>query len=471
MPIEVRNHLSKLVTNRKPDPVVREVKTFSPQPGPQTQFLATSADIAFYGGAAGGGKSYAMLLDPLRHYNNPDFGAVIFRRTTTQVRNEGGLWDESQGVYPWFQGAPRKDVLEWNFKTGMRIKFAHLEHDKNVFDWQGSAIPLIEFDELTHFTKHQFFYMLSRNRSTCGVKPYVRGATNPDPDSWVREFIDWWIGPDGFAIPERSGKIRWFIRQDDKIIWADTRDELISVYGEKMRPKSFTFISAKLTDNKILMEKDPGYMANLLAMNRVDRARLLEGNWNIRASAGMMFQRQWFPLVDAIPPGWRKVIRFWDRAATTPSESNPDPDYTRGIKLYEYPDGTFVVADMRSARATPGQIEKLIRDTAAFDGRACMVMSQQDPGSAGVCEAEHFTKALQGYDVHTMTTSKDKVTRAKPVSAQCEVGNVKVLRAPWNNEFFTELENFPDGNHDDQVDVLSGAFNALIDGPSLFDLS
>lgn len=450
-------------------PIPREVKNFAPQPGPQMDFLATPADICIYGGAAGGGKSFGLLLDPLRHFNNPDFGAVIFRRNTTQVRNEGGLWDESMGIYPFFEGTPRKDVLEWNFKTGMRIKFAHLEHEKSVFDWQGSAIPLVGFDELTHFTQHQFFYMMSRNRSTCGVRPYIRATTNPDPDSWVRKFIDWWIGADGFAIKERSGVIRWFIRQDDKIIWGASREELINQYGKEFRPKSVTFIPAKLTDNQILMKKDPGYLANLLAMNRVDRGRLLDGNWNIRASAGMMFQRQWFPVIDAIPPGWARIIRFWDRAATTPSEANPDPDYTRGLKLYQYPNGSFVIADVRTTRTTPGRVEELIKQTAAHDGIDCQVMSQQDPGSAGVCEAEHFVKSLGGFDVHTMLTSKDKVTRAKPVSAQAEAGNVSVLRAPWNNEFFVELENFPEGSHDDQVDVLSGAYNALIDGPSLTD--
>ena len=88
-------------------------------------------------------------------------------------------------------------------------------------------------------------------------------------------------------------------------------------------------------------------------------------------------------------------------------------------------------------------------------------------------EANNFVSMLQGYDVHTMTTSKDKVTRAKPVSAQCEVGNILVLRAPWNDDFFSELENFSDDDtkydHDDIVDVLSGAFNELAGGISIAD--
>jgi len=148
-----------------------------PQAGPQENFLATEADIAIYGGAAGGGKTWALLLEPLRHIHNPEFGAVIFRRTYPQIRSEGGLWSESSTIYPAMGGQPRESILDWTFPAGGRIKFAHMQHEINRLDWQGAQIPLIEFDELTHFTKEQFFYMLSRNRSTCGVRPYIRATT------------------------------------------------------------------------------------------------------------------------------------------------------------------------------------------------------------------------------------------------------------------------------------------------------
>lgn len=441
-----------------------------PQAGPQTTFMGSAADIAIYGGAAGGGKSYALLLEPLRHFYNPRFGGVIFRRNTVQVRNEGGLWDESMQIYPHFKAIPRKDTLEWVFpykgRPGMRIKFAHLEHDSTVLDWQGAQVAYIGFDELTHFSKEQFFYMLSRNRSTSGVKPYIRATTNPDPDSWVREFIDWWIDVNGDPIPERSGVLRWFIRIDDKFIWADSPDDIYAVYGrgESILPKSVTFIGASIQDNKILLQKDPGYLANLHALNRVDRGRLLRGNWNIRATAGMMFQRGWFPVIDAVPAGWIMAIRYWDRAATKPSEANPDPDWTRGLKMYRYPDGSHVVADLRSTRDTPGQVDDLVKNTASHDSYMVTVFGEQDPGSAGVADVEHFTKMLAGYDVRIAKPTTNKIVRAKPVSAQSEAGNIKVLRAPWNDEFFSELENFPDGAHDDIVDTLSGAFNELSGG-------
>jgi predicted phage terminase large subunit-like protein len=98
-------------------------------------------------------------------------------------------------------------------------------------------------------------------------------------------------------------------------------------------------------------------------------------------------------------------------------------------------------------------------------------MSQQDPGSAGVAEAMNFTRMLAGFDVRTVVISKDKITRAKPVSAQAEAGNISVLRAPWNEEFFQELENFPSkDSHDDICDTLSGAYNELCQGNSIMDV-
>lgn len=444
---------------------------FKPQPGKQSDFLGSAADIAIYGGAAGSGKSFALLLCPLRHINNPKFNAVIFRRNTTHIRTPGGLWSESMPIYSAFGAVPKETTLDWTFKSGMKIKFWHLEHENSVYNWQGAQVPFIGFDELVHFSASQFFYMLSRNRSMSGIPGYVRGTCNPDADSWVRDFLAWWIDDEtGLAIPERSGVLRWFLRRGDDLIWANTKQELIDTYGRDEMPKSVTFISAALSDNKILMDNDPAYLANLRALSRVDRLRLLSGDWNVRASAGMIFKREWFTVIDAVPSGWLSSIRFWDRAASPPSEVNKDPDWTRGLKLYRYPDNTYVVADLKSLRDTPGQVERLIKSVASHDGIETRVMSQQDPGSAGVSEAEYFTRMLPGFDVRTRTYNKDKLTRAKPVSAQVEAGNIRVLRAPWNDEFFRELENFPEGAHDDIVDTLSAGFNELNVGISMLDV-
>ncbi|NBW16849.1 MAG: terminase, partial [Caulobacteraceae bacterium] len=160
-----------------------------PQPGYQTIALSSPADIVIGGAAAFVGKTFALLLDPIRHIGIKGFGGVIFRRTSVQIRNEGGLWDTSTKLYPIVKGDARESSLDWKFPSGVKISFRHLEYEKNKYDWQGAQIPFLGFDELTHFTESMFFYLLSRNRSACSVKPYVRATCNPDPESWVYKLI------------------------------------------------------------------------------------------------------------------------------------------------------------------------------------------------------------------------------------------------------------------------------------------
>lgn len=441
-----------------------------PQAGPQTTFLSSPADIAIYGGAAGGGKTWALLMEPLRHVHNPQFGAVFFRRTLVQVRNEGGLWDESEKLYPHLNAQPRSAPdMSWTFPSGSAVSFGHLEHDKTVLNWQGAQIPLICFDELTHFSQKQFWYMVSRNRSMSGVRPYIRATCNPDADSWVAEFIGWWIDPNtGFAIPERAGVLRWFVRIGDTIIWAGSPDELAHhinpIDGQPIPPKSVTFIPAKLSDNAMLMAADPGYMANLMALPTVERERLLGGNWKIRPAAGLLFQRGWCEVVDAVPAGVR-WMRGWDIAATPKVEGN-DPDATAGTKIGKLPDGRFIVGHHVRAWLSPSGVEAVIKNTASQDGDDVAIDLPQDPGQAGKSQVASLTKMLAGYTVHSSPESGDKVTRFSPFSAQAEAGNVLVLRGAWNDAWFTALEGFPEATHDDDADSTSRAFNALINDPT-----
>jgi predicted phage terminase large subunit-like protein len=441
-----------------------------PQPT-QNLFLQTTADIALYGGSAGSGKSWSLVVEPLRNYDNDKFGAVIFRRTYPEIKVLGGLWDESCGIYPRLGATPRETTLEWNFNKGMRVKFGHLQHEHSVYDYQGASLPFMGFDELTSFTEKQFFFLLSRNRSTCGVSPYVRATCNPDADSWVKNLLLWYIDDNGDPIPARSGKIRWFIRVDDVLQWADSKEALMEKYGADVMPKSFTFISANIYDNQVLLKKDPGYLANLKALSRVDRLRLLGGNWNVRATAGSLFRKEWFPVVDAIPAGYAQAIRYWDRAATIPSEVNRDPDYSVGVKLLRYPNNTYLISDVVRLRDTPLQVKRTVGNMASHDGYQCIVGIEKDPGQAGVVEADDYVRMLSGFDVRLNKVEKDKITRAKPLSAQVEAGNVKVLRGHWNQDFFNELENFGEDStgHDDQVDACSGAFQMLSQSGSMFD--
>ena len=452
-------------------------RIIKPQSGPQEKFLATSADIAIYGGAAGGGKSYALLMEPLRYKDVPGYKAVIFRREYMQIVSAGGLWEESFNMYSNVKGAifgntPKK---RWSFNGKATLYFDYLARDDEVKrKWQGTQICYIGFDELTHFSKFQFFYMLSRNRSMCGVKPYIRATTNPDSDSWVAEFISWWIDQEtGYPIKERSGKVRYFMRIGDEIKWGDSRAELVEKYGELINDqqanplelvKSVTFIASSVYDNRILLSNDPAYLANLHALSLVERERLLNGNWKIRPAAGLYFKREQTRIVESVPDKIVSIARAWDLAATEETPANEDPDWTAGCLMARLKNDQYIILDMRHGTYNASTVRSLLKNTAKTDAAyhsETKISIPQDPGQAGKEQAESYVKELAGYNVKSKPVSGSKIARAEPFAAQWQRGNVLLLKGEWNEALLYELEGFPDAAHDDQVDACSDAFTMV----------
>lgn len=453
--------------------------TLRPQPGPQEEFLATSADIAIYGGAAGAGKTFAELLEAVRHINVKGAGTVIFRRESSQIANEGGPWDTAQEIYgpmgARFVESP-KYIAKW--KNGFKVTFSHMQLERHVRQWDGSQLLLICFDELQHFTERQFWYMLSRNRSTCGVRPYMRATCNPDPDSFLLKLLSWWIyqtpedipkGVDavpGDPIKERSGVIRWFVRIGGIMHWGNSKEELIETFGPKTKPKSFTFISASLQDNQELLRQDPDYEANIDALLDFERKRL-KGNWFARPTAGELFKRTYFEIIE--PEDFDEAdtlssVRYWDRAATEVSEQNDDPDYTVGLRMVESAFGHFVITDVSRGRYDPGDVVATMDHVINMDGYNTDVGLEQEPGSSGKIEVSMYEKRYAEYSVFKYPKTKSKLTCWKPLAVAAKEGKVKVLRGAWNSDFFSELEGCTDGTqdgHDDQADSAAGAFNHL----------
>ncbi len=455
----------------------------APQKGPQEMFLATPADICIYGGAAGGGKTFGLLLEALRHKNNKDFNAVIFRRDYTQVTSPGGLWESSKKIYSYVKGSSplKTPKLHWIFPSGASVNFAHLKSDEDCLSWQGSQVTMIGFDELTHFSEYQFFYMLSRNRTDSGISPYVRATCNPDADSWVAEFIKWWIDPDtGYPISNRSGKVRWMVRLNEAIYWFDTRQDAINAAIENsmdyekavIMAKSVTFIASTLQDNKILMKNDPSYMANLLALALVERERLLYGNWKIKAAAGLMFKRTKVNMLEVLPTDVILWARGWDLAATSEDE-NGDAAYTASVLIGKRRNGRYIIADVINRRCDSAEVRELIRMTCMTDrakhGRV-ITRLPQDPGQAGKEQAQSYLKFLAGFPIKILPESGDKVTRAEPFSAQwlglegMNKGNVDMLIADWNEMYFNQMESFPQSKFKDMVDASSSAFSEVENG-------
>jgi predicted phage terminase large subunit-like protein len=480
--------IKKATQKWKPDDFVAPVfgSLPPPQKGPQELFLNTEADIALFGGSAGGGKSAGLLLDMAASDRLliPGYSAVVFRRTCPQITNEGGLWDESSNFYPLIGGKPVG--LEWQFPTGATVRFANLQHEKNIYDWQGAQVPRIGFDELTHFSESQFFYLLGRNRTTANVTPKMRATCNPDADSWVAKFIDWWIGEDGYPIPERSGVIRWFVRVNGIIEWADTREELLErfpsddvaeVFDEdgqpidlSRQPKSFTFIPAKLTDNPILMRKDPGYLGNLQAQHPVEQARLLHGNWKARFSSGKVFSRQWVSVVDALPAevtrGCR-TLRFWDLAATAKDVASKTSFYTASVKaIYHQPTNTLYIIDATWSQKAAGEVLQLIATVARQDGANVEVQWELEGGSSGKIVGENLRALLRGFNARAVKPMGDKLSRFVPAATLAQQGKMALLRAPWNDVYLNSLQAFDGSSQplvNDLTDATSGVYHGLVE--------
>jgi predicted phage terminase large subunit-like protein len=459
------------------------------QPGKQEMFLSSSADVAIYGGARGGGKSFALLLEPLRHIMNAGFRAAFFRRTIPDLTNLGGLWDTSKQIYSNVQGARKREGndLDWTFPSGAQFQFHHLESEAAVEGHRGAQYAFIGIDELPQMSKEQFLFLMSCNRSTCGVKPYMRATCNPQP-GWVKDLIRWWLDDKGqFAREDRAGVIRWFITLDDgALAWADTPEELAEQFPEKFKDTkgntvaasqiaiSLTFIPAKLDDNIALVEADPKYLGRLMQMDLVDKKRFIEGDWLITEAAGTMFRDEYFEVVEHPAPQHARRVRYWDLAGGKKKRS----DCTAGVKAALHKDKDddelfFVtIEDVVNERRSPGEIKALIVRTAKNDGVDVEVWIEEEKGAAGKIVVADIAKALP---LHTVRASpvgnEDKIVRAKPVSAFCELSHtngrcgMRIVRAVWNAIFKQQHHAFPDGRsfgiHDDVVDGTTGAWHAL----------
>lgn len=185
--------------------------------------------------------------------------------------------------------------------------FSHLQHAKDVMLHHGGQYPLICFDEIQTFEESQFWYLLSRNRTTIGVRPYFRATCNPQTTGFVKDLVGWWLYPDnhpdpalaGYPIPERDGVVRYFMRDRGQIFWGATPREVVRQVPHlfavndgipaRAKIKSFTFIHGSVYGNQELLKTDPGYVGNLLAQDEDTRARLLSGCWKYQPGGEELF--------------------------------------------------------------------------------------------------------------------------------------------------------------------------------------
>jgi predicted phage terminase large subunit-like protein len=359
----------------------------------------------------------------------PKYAAILFRRTYADLSLPGALMERAK---LWLgDTAARWSEKEktWHFPRGATLTFGYLDAANDRYRYQSSEFQYIGFDELTQFPEADYRYLFSRLRRLQGsqVPLRMRAASNPGGigHEWVKQ--------------------RFLVEGSDA---------------------GRLFVPARLDDNPFLDREE--YVGSLSQLDPVTRAQLLAGDWSVRQGGGL-FRREWFRVVEAAPPGLRRV-RFWDLAATEPRPGT-DPDWTAGVLMgvadqppaagRVYTKGTYYVLDARRTRATPGQVETLVRQTAEADGKGVTVGMEQEPGSSGVALVQRYARMLAGWNFRPERATGDKVTRASPLSSQVEAGNVCLVRGPWNGAYLDELEGFPEAPHDDQVDASSGAFSKL----------
>jgi predicted phage terminase large subunit-like protein len=386
----------------------------------QAEFLLTEAKESMYGGAAGGGKSDALLMAALQYVQVPGYSAILFRRTYVDLALPGALMDRA---HEWLGGTDAKwSELKktWTFPSGATLSFGYMQTEKDKLKYQGSEYQFIGFDELTQFTESQYRYLFSRARRLKGAKVPIRvmSATNPGGPGheWVKQRM----------IIEGPSKGR-------------------------------VFIPAKLEDNPYLDREE--YEAALAELDPVTRAQLRNGDWDVQPD-GNKFKRHWFTIVDDYPRDAR-MVRYWDLAATEPKPGQ-DPDWTAGALMCEK-DGCYWIIDVRRIRTTPRGVEQFILNTAEEDGKHVEIYMEQEPGSSGVNTIDHYRRrVLKGFTFYGDKVTGSKELRANPLSAAAEAGNVFLVRGRWISDFLDEIVAFPnEGAHDDQVDAVSGAFDKL----------
>lgn len=478
----------------------QNVKLYRPQAGAQSMFLSTDADIAIYGGAAGGGKSYGVLLeagstaagvvqrakeakclalkDPKyfegKKIPTSEFHAVIFRRQSVDLRNSGSLLDESKKMYYLFGASLKDQPMLWNFDKNVDVKFSGLPYDSSVHDWHGAQIDLLVFDELTHFSEYQFWYLMSRMRSSSGnVRPYLRATCNPEPN-WVLDLINWWIGKDGYAIPERSGVIRWLIRLNGFVHWFDSSKDAIRFRDtnglpEEVMPRSFTFIPSTIEDNPAMLKNNPDYISTLHSLPELEKKRLLMGNWRIQPS-GKLFKIESFQTFSVSPKYAKKVIYV-----DTAQEIKTAHDFTVMQLWGKYKDSIYLDRQFRGKVEFNEQVDVLlamIMDCSPnyvciekrANGSALIQSLKRKMRDVGV---SCVVKAIERWG--NKSIKGDKYTRGYECQGYIESGYVYLNpRADYYPDLVSEIVQFAPENktknsvHDDQVDCMMDAINDLL---------
>lgn len=484
-----------------------------PQPGPQSQFLSCGADVVIYGGAAGGGKTWALLLDAIGHaLEVPGWTGLVVRSTRELMKVGGGIWHEAMGVFAHSGAKYNHSELSVRWPNGSTLSFRQVLHNADL--WNGPSYDWIGIEELQEISIDDLVSALTRLRSTKGLRPTLRATCNPKRGHGVVEWIRWYLRPDGYPDHEKAGVVRWFARSSSTyaFVFGDDRAEVEELAGRGTgSAQSFAFIPASLEDNPILDLTDPSYRSKLQLQGRVAEQRLLGGNWFVGGDDdGPLAQHRWEFVTAPLAPIVKRV-RAWDKGATRPWPGNMDPDYTVGPLVLFDAAGRVYLNGLAACREETPARDVLIAQTARRDGHMVEQVHKQAPGDAGKDSVHHTRPLLEAGGGRVFSTLERKAKNAgriEPMALMLELGmrNGKpvdagnppkpgdgppeprffVLDGPgWNEGWlmqpysdagshprtlgdlvWSHLDPWPHGAHDDVADALADAVERGTSGPS-----
>lgn len=456
----------------------------SPHSPFQRDCLVSNSRILLLGGAAGCAKSTVGLMRHLRWMNDPLYRGFCIRKNSTAIMKSGGLFDAAVHLYSQVDDIKIKmKEQKIVFSSGASVSFSHYENDKAGQMYQGLELSNVFYDEAAHASESHIWWLISRLRTKANLDPSIWLSCNPDPDSFLFDYVRWWLHPEGhpehgLPDPEKNGKVRWILRREGVIFWGDSKEEMIVKYGNpdlpadhprQVKPLSFEVRLGTIYDNPWLIENQPEYLASLEALPDVERRRLLLGDWTARETGSTYFQRDWCQEALEEPPKSDivRTVRAYDFAGTLKTDGNPSPDYTVGAKVSKLKNGDYFVHEVIRTRILPGDWEKFILQNAASDGFGTEIIVPLDPGASAKLATGLLTRAISecGYRVRTLRATGSKLDRFRPFSSLSMNGHVVFLKGcgvdlenniQSDNSFvYKELEAFTgkrksgEANHDD----------------------
>ena len=451
----------------------------------QYELLSSPADWVLFGGAAGGGKSYALMLDMLRHAQGPHgqrlFRGAIFRQTFPQLSQSGGLIDQTKSIYGPLGAIFNHTSNEHRFPVGAKISLNTLDQPKKLQGYLGAQFDALAIDEANQFDAKSVLFLWGRCRSQCGIRPTLRMSSNPDHDSWLFPLVSWYLDEDGYPVREKSGLIRHFRVVDEVFEWFDEAQyEMSEETGEReCVTNSFTFIPSKLSDNQALQKSDPTYRRRLMQLSEQDRERYLEGCWLASSRTGQEWPRECFQDVMVSPDEWPAEGHVGDSVrmfAVDPSKGRSEKtgDYSAIVCLMQTSELKFVDADM--CRRPPGQIvEDLFRfcEDPLHRVRSGDMVGMEATAFQEVMRdlvyqyaADHREMALSQWLLagNPLIPVKDmlkKEMRIRRLDGPIRRRELRFLDTPGGRLLLSQLRNFDGipgrGKHDDGPDALDQA--------------